>query len=119
MESCATPCVFDRAAPGQISLMRFQTFDVTAAALGALIPSTWAFTKTGLYATGHNPPNQEPEDAFMATGLLMADNGADKQTYADGWPALSRRLGATKSAYAFTAMMWWTYRQISTPNWHY
>ena len=32
--------------------------------------------------TGSSPPNPwEPKDAFMAAGLLLMDNGADKRTY--------------------------------------
>ena len=32
--------------------------------------------------TGSSPPNPwEPKDAFMAAGLLLMDNGADKKTY--------------------------------------
>ncbi|MEK7176315.1 MAG: hypothetical protein AAB704_00640, partial [Patescibacteria group bacterium] len=71
------------------------------------IPSTWVLYEDRIAnATGHNPPNPwEPEDAFMATGLLMADNGADKQTYAAERLAALRYLAgwknATKSAYAF------------------
>lgn len=71
------------------------------------IPSTWVLYEERIAkATGHNPPNPwEPEDAFMATGLLMADNGADKQTYAAERLAALRYLAgwknATKSAYAF------------------
>ncbi|TSC67299.1 MAG: putative peptidase [Parcubacteria group bacterium Gr01-1014_73] len=71
------------------------------------IPSTWVLYEDRIAgATGHNPPNPwEPEDAFMATGLLMADNGADKQTYnAERLAALRYLAGwknATKSAYAF------------------
>ncbi|OHA26404.1 MAG: hypothetical protein A3D52_03255 [Candidatus Taylorbacteria bacterium RIFCSPHIGHO2_02_FULL_44_36] len=71
------------------------------------IPSTWVLYEDRIAsATGHNPPNPwEPEDAFMATGLLMADNGADKKTYAAERLAALRYLAgwknATKSAYAF------------------
>ncbi|KKT73972.1 MAG: hypothetical protein UW71_C0039G0034 [Parcubacteria group bacterium GW2011_GWB1_44_7] len=71
------------------------------------IPSTWILYEDRIAAaTGHNPPNPwEPEDAFMATGLLMADNGADKKTYAAERLAALRYLAgwanANKSAYAF------------------
>ena len=71
------------------------------------IPSTWILYEDRIAtATGHNPPNPWlPEDAFMATGLLMADNGADKKTYAAERLAALRYLAgwtnATKSAYAF------------------
>lgn len=71
------------------------------------IPSTWVLYEDRIAAeTGHNPPNPwEPEDAFMATALLMADNGADKKTYAAERLAALRYLAgwanANKSAYAF------------------
>ncbi len=71
------------------------------------IPSTWVLYEDRIAAeTGHNPPNPwDPEDAFMATALLMADNGADKKTYAAERLAALRYLAgwanANKSAYAF------------------
>jgi membrane-bound lytic murein transglycosylase B len=42
------------------------------------IPSTWILYKDQVAAiTGHNPPNPwTPQDAFMASGLLLKDNGA-------------------------------------------
>ncbi len=42
------------------------------------IPSTWVLYKDRIaQLTGHNPPNPyNPEDAFMASALLLADNGA-------------------------------------------
>lgn len=48
------------------------------------IPSTWVLFKDRLAKlTGHNPPNPwNPEDAFMASALLLKDNGAAKGTYA-------------------------------------
>jgi len=71
------------------------------------IPSTWIQYEARIgNATGHNPPNPwDPQDAFMATGLLMMDNGADKGTRAAERLAALRYLAgwtnATKSAYAF------------------
>lgn len=71
------------------------------------IPSTWILYEDRVAkATGHNPPNPwDPEDAFMASAILLMDNGADKGTraaerlaalrYFAGW------VNATKSAYAF------------------
>lgn len=71
------------------------------------IPSTWMLYKDRLArTTGENPPNPwNPRTAIFATGLLMADNGADKGTraaerlaalrYFAGW------VNATKPAYAF------------------
>ena len=42
------------------------------------IPSTWVLYKDKIGAiTGANPPSPwQPKDAFMASGLLLADNGA-------------------------------------------
>ncbi|OHA18680.1 MAG: hypothetical protein A2664_00435 [Candidatus Taylorbacteria bacterium RIFCSPHIGHO2_01_FULL_46_22b] len=71
------------------------------------IPSTWILYEDRIGdATGHKPPNPwDPQDAFMATGLLMADNGATKKTFAAERLAALRYLAgwanATKSAYAF------------------
>jgi len=71
------------------------------------IPSTWILYEDRIAkATGHNPPNPwDPQDAFMASGILLMDNGADKQTYAAERLAALRYLAgwanASKSAYAF------------------
>jgi hypothetical protein len=71
------------------------------------IPSTWILYEDRLAKiTGHTPPNPwDPGDAFMAAGLLLSDNGADRGTrdaerlatlrYFAGWK------NATKAAYAF------------------
>jgi len=71
------------------------------------IPSTWVLYEERIAkATGHNPPNPwDPFDAFMASALLLMDNGADKGTpaaeklaalrYFAGW------ANASKKAYAF------------------
>jgi len=42
------------------------------------IPSTWVLYKSAISErTGSNPPNPwNPRDAFMASGLLLRDNGA-------------------------------------------
>ncbi len=71
------------------------------------IPSTWVLYEDRIAAlTGHRPPNPwEPEDAFMAAGILLKDNGAAKKTYvAERFAALCYLAGcknANKSAYAF------------------
>ena len=71
------------------------------------IPSTWILFKDKVAAaTGHNPPNPwDPQDAFMAAGLLLKDNGAGKGTRAAERLAAVRYLAgwanASKSAYAF------------------
>ncbi len=71
------------------------------------IPSTWVLYEERLAkATGHNPPNPwDPSDAFMASAILLMDNGADAGTakaerlaalrYLAGW------TNATKKSYAF------------------
>ncbi len=71
------------------------------------IPSTWIlYEKQIASLTGHNPPNPwDPGDAFMAAGILLADNGADGMTpqterlaalrYLAGWK------NATNPSYAF------------------
>lgn len=71
------------------------------------IPSTWVLYEDKIAnLTGHRPPNPwEPEDAFMAAGILLKDNGAAKKTYeAERFAALCYLAGcknAKKSAYAF------------------
>lgn len=71
------------------------------------IPSTWVLYQDRITnLTGHNPPNPwEPEDAFMAAGILLKDNGAAKKTYeSERFAALCYLAGcknAKKSAYAF------------------
>ncbi len=71
------------------------------------IPSTWILYEDRIAgATGHNPPNPwDPEDAFTATALLMADNGASAGTRSAERLAALRYLAgwtnAKKPAYAF------------------
>lgn len=71
------------------------------------IPSTWeGFADRIASLTGHNPPNPwDPEDAFMAAAMYLADNGADGRTYATERRAalcyLAGCANAKKSAYAF------------------
>lgn len=71
------------------------------------IPSTWIlFEKRIAEATGHSTPNPwDPGDAFMATAILMKDNGAAKGTYSAERLAAIRYLAgwanAQKAAYAF------------------
>ncbi len=71
------------------------------------IPSTWILYEDRIAnVTGHNPPNPwDPEDAFTATALLMADNGATAGTRSAERLAALRYLAgwtnAKKSAYAF------------------
>lgn len=71
------------------------------------IPSTWVLYEERIgSATGHNPPNPwDPGDAFMAAAILLADNGADKDTFAAERLAALRYFAgwanANKKAYAF------------------
>ena len=48
------------------------------------IPSTWILYETAVASlTGHRPPSPwNIEDAFTASGIMLAESGADKQTYA-------------------------------------
>ncbi len=71
------------------------------------IPSTWILYKDRIAKlAGENPPNPwNPKTAFVATALLMKDNGADAGTrYAERLAALRYFAGwrnAKKPAYAF------------------
>ncbi len=71
------------------------------------IPSTWILYEDRIAsATGHTPPNPwDPQDAIMASAILLADNGASTHTpQAERLAALRYLAGwknATKSAYAF------------------
>jgi len=71
------------------------------------IPSTWVLYEDRIAKlTGHKPPNPwDPFDAFTASAMLLADNGATKGTWtAERLSALRYFAGwtnATKSAYSF------------------
>ncbi|PIT96931.1 hypothetical protein COT82_00465 [Candidatus Campbellbacteria bacterium CG10_big_fil_rev_8_21_14_0_10_35_52] len=71
------------------------------------MPTTWAlYTDRIAKTTGHNPPNPwDPSDAFMASAILLMDNGADKGTqYAERLAALRYLAGwknAEKPSYSF------------------
>lgn len=71
------------------------------------IPSTWILYEARIAkAVGVSVANPwDPKTAFMATALLMMDNGADKQTYASERLAALRYFAgwrnATKPSYAF------------------
>jgi membrane-bound lytic murein transglycosylase B len=67
------------------------------------IPSTWVLyaDKVGSL-TGHHPPSPwDPQDAFMASGLLLADSGGatDERTAAICY--LAGCKNAKKQAYSF------------------
>lgn len=71
------------------------------------IPSTWILYENRISElTGNRPPNPwNPEDAFMASGVLLKDNGAARGGYdAERLAALRYLAGwknATKPAYSF------------------
>ncbi|MBI2618210.1 hypothetical protein HYW58_02040 [Candidatus Kaiserbacteria bacterium] len=71
------------------------------------IPSTWVLYEARIAKTsGQNPPNPwEPRTAFIASALLMMDNGADRGTFSSERLAALRYFAgwtnATKPAYAF------------------
>ena len=71
------------------------------------IPSTWILYEDKIAKiTGHNPPNPwDPYDAFMASALLLRDNGARGGTYSTERLAALRYFAgwknAQRSAYAF------------------
>jgi hypothetical protein len=71
------------------------------------IPSTWVLYESKIAdLTGHTPPNPwDPGDAFMASALLLKENGAAKGGYANERLAALRYLAgwknAQKPAYAF------------------
>ncbi|MCG2699429.1 hypothetical protein L6251_03370 [Candidatus Parcubacteria bacterium] len=71
------------------------------------IPSTWIMYESKIAAlTGHNPPNPwDPYDAFMASAILLTENGAVAGNLASERLAALRYLAgwknAGKSAYAF------------------
>ncbi|MDD5032986.1 MAG: hypothetical protein PHC85_02645 [Candidatus Pacebacteria bacterium] len=71
------------------------------------IPSTWVLYKDKVASlTGHNPPNPwDPYDAFIASAILLKENGAAAGTYSAERLAALRYLAgwknAQKAAYAF------------------
>ena len=70
------------------------------------MPTTWLLYKKGISnITGNNPPNPwNPKDAFVASGLLLKDNGASVGGYAAERKAALKYLAGgnwNKPAYAF------------------
>ena len=70
------------------------------------MPTTWLLYKKGISnITGNNPPNPwNPKDAFVASGLLLKDNGAAAGGYAAERKAALKYLAGSnwnKKAYAF------------------
>ncbi|MBL7045837.1 MAG: hypothetical protein ISR99_02315 [Parcubacteria group bacterium] len=64
------------------------------------IPSTWDLYKKRIgKASGQNPPNPwDPRTAFIASAILMMDNGADRGTYASEKLAALRYFAGWKNA---------------------
>lgn len=64
------------------------------------IPSTWVLYEERISAaTGHNPPNPwNADDAFMASAILLMDNGADNGTRAAEHLAARRYLAGWNNA---------------------
>lgn len=70
------------------------------------MPTTWQLYRDKIARiTGHNPPNPwDPLDAFVASALLLKDNGAAGGSYAAERKAALKYLAGSnwsKSAYAF------------------
>ena len=70
------------------------------------MPTTWQLYKKGVSKiTGNNPPNPwEAEDAFVASALLLRDNGAKAGNTQSEWKAAMKYLAGsnwTKPAYRF------------------
>lgn len=69
------------------------------------IPSTWVlYTDRVASLTSHHPPNPwDPQDAFMASGLLLADSGGVGNERVAALCYLAGCKNARKPAYAFYA----------------
>ena len=70
------------------------------------MPTTWQLYKKGVSKiTGNNPPNPwEAEDAFVASALLLRDNGAKAGNTQSEWKAAMKYLAGSnwnKPAYRF------------------
>ncbi len=97
-------------------------------AMGAaqFIPSTWMIYENQIASlTGHNPPSPwNIEDAFIASALKLAGNGANSQLAKDEHTAAAKYLGGgnykkqVSQNYANTVMDWADYYQdeINTLN---
>lgn len=70
------------------------------------MPTTWKLYKKGVTKiTGNNPPNPwDPKDAFVASALLLRDNGAKAGNPQSEWKAAMKYLAGVnwnKPAYRF------------------
>lgn len=71
--------------PDQMPVSKRAWYGYCGGAMGPaqFIPTTWQLYEDSVSAiTGHNPANPwDPYDAFVASGLLLRDNGAGAGTY--------------------------------------
>ena len=71
--------------PDQMPVSKRAWYGYCGGAMGPaqFIPTTWLLYEAQVSSlTGHNPPNPwNPLDAFMASGLLLRDNGAGARSY--------------------------------------
>ena len=94
--------------PNQMPVSKKAWYGYCGGAMGPaqFMPTTWQLFKSRISAiTGNNPPNPwDPKDAFVASALLLKDNGAVAGNYAaERKAALKYLAGAnwSKSSYAF------------------
>lgn len=94
--------------PNQMPVSKKAWYGYCGGAMGPaqFMPTTWQLYKGRISAiTGNNPPNPwEPKDAFVASALLLKDNGAAAGGYAAERKAALKYLAGSnwsKSAYAF------------------
>ena len=94
--------------PDMMPVSRKAWYGYCGGAMGPaqFMPTTWNLYKKGIAKrTGDNPPNPwDPRDAFMASALLLKDNGAAAGGYTAERRAALRYLAGgnwKKSAYSF------------------
>lgn len=94
--------------PNQMPVSKKVWYGYCGGAMGPaqFMPTTWQLFKSRITAiTGNNPPNPwDPKDAFVASSLLLKDNGAVSGNYtAERKAALKYLAGSnwSKPAYAF------------------
>ena len=94
--------------PNQMPVSKKVWYGYCGGAMGPaqFMPTTWQLFKSRITAvTGNNPPNPwDPKDAFVASALLLTDNGAIYGNYAAERKAALKYLAGSnwnKKAYAF------------------
>lgn len=94
--------------PDAMPVSKKQWYGYCGGAMGPaqFMPTTWLLYKNAIAkTTGHNPPNPwDPQDAFVASGLLLRDNGAAAGGYEAERRAALRYLAGgnwNKPAYSF------------------